>query len=131
MEHAEDRREFTRVPFATDTIIRADGRVIKSANSLDVSLNGMRLATQDLAPEEETVCEVEIALSGSEPPIVISGRGTIVRSTPGTVAIHFIEIDLDSYHHLQQLILNNTEHPERAEQEFNSHIGIRKPPAPS
>jgi hypothetical protein len=55
----------------------------------------------------------------------ITVKGVIVRAEPGTLAIHFSEIDVESYLHLQQLILNNSEDPARAEREFRAHRGIR------
>lgn len=126
-EHLHERREFVRVPFSAETTIRAEGTVFTSCSSLDISLNGLLLSTTKPALQDGMVCDVEIALKGAEPPAIIAARGSIARSSPGTLAIHFIEIDLDGYQHLQQLILNNTEHPEQAEREFRSHHGIRKP----
>jgi len=57
----------------------------------------------------------------------------VVRSAPDGIAIHFRELlGLDSYEHLRNLILHNAVDPDQAEQEFESHIGLRKadpPPA--
>ncbi len=57
--------------------------------------------------------------------IVIKATGTVVRSEPGTLAVHFTEIDPESYQHLSRLILLNTGEPEKAEREFLEHAGIR------
>jgi len=40
--------------------------------------------------------------------------------------VKFIDLDLDSYQHLRQLILNNAEDPGRAELEFIAQWGTRK-----
>lgn len=127
MDQMHERREFTRVPFATETIIRGGEKLFVSGNSVDVSMNGLQIAAPEHPYQEEEICEVELRLTGAEPAVVIRGRGTIARSSPGILVVHFVELDLDSYQHLQQLILNNTEHPEQAEREFRSHAGIRKP----
>jgi hypothetical protein len=120
-----EKRGFVRVPFSIGTTIRTNDRTIWSSNTLDVSMNGLRVATTENVPPEGTSCEVEIVLAEAPDPVIIEARGTIVRSEPGTLAVHFSEIDIDSYEHLQQLILNNTEDPERAEKEFGAHWGIR------
>jgi hypothetical protein len=70
---------------------------------------------------------VRIALGGSENPVIIDAKGKLVRSQEGSMAVEFTELDIDSYHHLQLVIVNNADDPERAEQEFSAHWGIRKP----
>ncbi len=44
-----------------------------------------------------------------------------------SLAVEFTELDPDSYNHLRRLILSNAKDPEKAEQEFESHWGIRRP----
>ena len=123
-----ERREFTRVPFKTSIAVRTPDRTIWSSNTADVSLTGLRIFTSEPPPQLDTPCEIEIVLSENNEPVIIEARGTIVRSEPGTIAVHVTEIDLDSYTHLTQIILNNAENLEQAEQEISSHRGIRKPP---
>lgn len=127
MKQENEKRAFVRVPFKISTTVRTSDRTIWSSNTLDISMSGLRLSTTESIPPEGTFCEVEIVLTESPEPVIIEARGSIVRSTPGTLAVHFSEIDVDSYDHLQQLILNNSVDPEKAEQEFHSHQGIRKP----
>jgi len=124
-----DRREFIRVPFRTNLSIRTQDRTFWSRSSLDISMTGLRARTDEPPPAEGAECEVEIVLSDAEPPVIIEARGAVVRSAPGTIAVHFTEIDLDSFDHLRQVILNNAGDPDRADEEFRSHWGIRKPPA--
>jgi hypothetical protein len=93
-------------------------------------MNGILLETPEAAPPEGTLCEIEIVVSETPAPVIIEARGSLVRSKAGTLAMHFSEIDIDSYDHLQQLILNNAKDPDRAEQEFSAHWGIRKPRNP-
>jgi len=124
-EKPEEKRAFVRVAFKMDTSVRTRDRTIWSSNTLDISMNGIRLATTETVPAEGTLCEIEIVLAESPDPVIIEARGSIVRSATGTLAVHFSEIDIDSYDHLQQLILNNAKDPDRAEQEFRAHWGIR------
>jgi len=120
-----EKREFVRVPFTIGTTVRTADRTIRSSKTLDVSMSGLRVETTETVPREGTFCEVEIVLVEAPEPVIIEARGSIVRSEPGTVAVHFSEVDVDSYEHLRQLILNNSDDPERAEKEFGAHWGIR------
>ena len=127
MENESERRDFVRVPFKTATTVRTHDRTIWSSNTLDLSMNGIRILTRDTVPAPGTVCEIEMVLSESEPAVIIEARGAVVRSAPGTLAVHFSEVDFDSYLHLRQLILYNADDPEKAERQIRSHWGIRKP----
>ena len=129
-KRADEKRAFVRVPFRMNTAVRTSDRTIWSSSTLDISMNGLRIASNDPPPPEGTQCEIEIVLAETPSSVIIEARGTIVRSKPGTLAVHFTEVDIDSYEHLQLLILNNAEDPERAEQEFRAHWGIRKPAGP-
>lgn len=119
-----DRRGFVRVPFNTDTEILVDQRVIRSSEGIDVSMSGLRLTSSETV-NPGTDCQVKIILQTPDNRLIIEAKGTVIRSAAGTVGIQFTELDLDSYLHLRQLILYNTEEPEKAEQQFSSHWGIR------
>lgn len=125
MKQENEKREFVRVPFIMGTTVRTSHRTIWSSTTLDISMNGLRVATTENVPPEGTLCEVEIVLAETPEPVIIEARGSIVWSETGTLAVHFSEVDVDSYDHLRQLILNNSEDPERAEKEFGAHWGIR------
>lgn len=124
---SDERREFIRVPFNTEAEVVACGRTVRSTDGLDISLGGVRISCcvqYDFALG--TPCDVRIILRAADARELIEARGTIVRSEKGCLGIRFTEIDLDSYQHLRQLILNNTTEPERAEKEFFSHWGIKQ-----
>lgn len=127
MEEDQDRRDFIRVPFTTATSVRTADRTIWSSSTLDLSMNGIRIETRESVPLPGTACEIEIVLSERDPTVIIEARGTVVRSAPATLAVQFSEVDFDSYLHLRQIILNNAQDPERAEQQMRAHRGIRKP----
>ena len=129
-DRSSNRRGFIRVPFHTEVEITADSRTVRSQKDLDVSMSGLRLTVDsgdDSAIAIGAACNARIILAASENRVAIEAAGTVVRSEPGSVAIEFTELDLDSYNHLRQLILNNTDEPEKAEEEFSSHWGIKPP----
>jgi len=122
---ASDKRGFIRVPFNTEVEVRVEGRTIRSREGIDLSMSGIRLTIGDEPPVACTSCQVKIILQALESGPHIEASGRVIRSAPGSLAIKFEELDLDSYHHLRQLILNNANDPETAEKEFTAHWGIR------
>ena len=122
-----EKRGFIRVPFNTEVQVRAQGFAIRSQEGINISMSGLRLFTRDAIPPADTPCHVTIQLGGSDFPVIIEAQGKTVRSAEGSMAVKFTELDPDSYHHLRQVIINNTDDPERAEQEMSAHWGIRKP----
>ncbi len=124
--HPSERRSFVRVPFNAETEVLVDQRVIRSSEGIDISMSGLRLTSSETV-KPGTLCQAKIILQTPETRLAIEAKGTVIRSAAGTLGIQFTEIDLDSYLHLRQLILYNTEEPEKAEQEFSSHWGIRSP----
>ena len=122
----QEKREFLRVPFTTEVEVRTDDRTFGSSSGINISLNGLRLATEQPAPEEGSPCSVKIILRAFEHEVIIEAHGRVARSGQGTLAVEFIDLDLDSYLHLRQLIISNADDPERAEQEFDTHWGIRR-----
>jgi len=124
---SSDKRGFIRVPFNTEVEVQLQGRTIRSREGIDLSMNGIRLATGDETPASCSPCQVKIRLQAAEHGLLIAANGRVVRSAPGSLAIEFAELDPDSYYHLRQLILHNAEDPEQAEKEFTAHWGIRQP----
>ena len=123
----DERRGFVRVPFNTEVEVDAQGTIIRSREGINLSMSGIRLNTGEAIPSPGTLCRVKIVLQASDNRVTLGANGKAVRSTPGSLAVEFTDLDLDSYHHLRNLILNNTDEPEKAEREFASHWGIRPP----
>jgi len=124
---AGEKREFLRVPFNTEVEVLTGDRAFRSMDQIDLSLKGLRMKVDQEIPAAGASCRVSIMLSASERPVIIQADGTVVRSGKGSLAVEFTSLDPDSYHHLRQVIINNAADPERAEQEFLAHWGIRRP----
>lgn len=123
---SNDRRGFVRIPFKTDVKIDSGSRHISINSEIDVSMSGLRVSFRGAALDAGAPCRISIILRGLGNQVTIGAAGKVVRSGPGTLAVEFTEIDLASYDHLRLLILNNTGDPEKAEQQFRAHWGIRK-----
>jgi len=117
-----NEREFTRVRIQIPVDVEAGGKKI-FGEVRDISLDGLWLPTT-VPVSERTPCRVTIHLDGA---ITIRADGVVVRSEPDGIAIHLLELlELESYEHLRNLILYNAVDPAQAEQEFDSHLGLRR-----
>lgn len=120
-------REFTRVRILIPVDFEASDQDV-SGEIRNISLDGLWLPTAVAVPKG-TLGRVTIHLSEET---TIRAHGVVVRSEPSGIAIHFLELlDLESYEHLRNLILYNAVDPAQAEEEFDSHVGLRRAePAP-
>lgn len=113
----ENRRNKTRVPFETQVIVRTpEAELTSQAGSRDISLQGLYVETDRDLPEGSR-CEVEILLTGASTHLSIRVQGRVARKEAGGLAVAFESIDPDSYYHLRNLLMYNSEDPEIIEQE--------------
>ncbi|RMH36147.1 MAG: PilZ domain-containing protein [Nitrospirae bacterium] len=121
MGRALQRRASTRVRVMVEAELKAAGSVKITGCLGNVSLHGMFLSCDARLPIG-TPCLANILLSGTEPPITIHARGTVVRHEVSGMAIHFTEIvDEESLVHLQRLLLfNSGQDVEAIEREIHS-----------
>ncbi len=126
----DERRGFVRVPFNTEVVLIAGDWSLRATSGIDVSMSGLHLTgldrTDAAKPLPGTVISASIHLQTAGHREMIEAEGRVIRSEPGELAVEFIEIELDGYQHLRQLVLNNADDPDRAEKQFNEHQGIRR-----
>jgi hypothetical protein len=125
----QEKREFLRVPFTTEVEVRTEDRSFGSSSGINISLNGLKLATEQPVPEKGSPWTAKIMLRAFEKQVIqviIEAHGRVARSGQGTLAVEFMDLDLDSYLHLRQLIICNTDDTGRTEREFDAHWGIRR-----
>lgn len=127
----DERRGFVRVPFNTEVVITSGDWSLRAKSGIDISMSGLHLTGLDETdtgrPLPGTSVRAGIHLQAAGHRALIEADGRIIRSGPGELAVEFIEIELDGYQHLRQLILNNTDDPDKAEQQFDEHRGIKRP----
>jgi len=124
MDQGFGQREFTRVPTRLEVRLTVDGRVIPNTGSQNVSLKGMLIHTQEEL-ETGTTCQITIVLAGGE--IEVEVEGVVVNAYPDGTAFQFTKIlGVDSYEHLRNLVLYNAADTEQVEDEFRTHIGLKR-----
>ncbi|MCW7753833.1 PilZ domain-containing protein [Desulfobotulus sp. H1] len=108
-EDGDERRRMKRVPFETEVRLQAGEHEIRVVgNSRDLSQKGVFLAT-DVLLSEGMECRVEVLLSGMEDPIHLCMKGRVARLVPGGVGVEFFEMDLETFTHLRNVVLYNSD----------------------
>jgi hypothetical protein len=122
-----NQREFTRVRTAIPLDCTfPDGRVLPGATR-DVSMNGCFIPSAE-PPPEDAECVATLYVDGREGQVRIQANAQVIRTKTGGFALHFRELlELDSYEHLRNLILYNADDPNQAENEFDNHLGLKRP----
>ena len=88
-------------------------------------MNGV-LVHVEQALSEGSLCNVRIQLGDSmEDPCVIEAHGKVARQSGQSMAIEFVDVDVDGFSHLKNLVMFNTVDKEKVEREFAGHLGIR------
>jgi len=121
-----DKREFSRSAASVWVKATTDCGVVIEGRSRDVSLNGVSVAC-DRALPLATPCAVTLTLEAGAETVHIEARGKASRIDGGMVAIEFDEVDGDGFAHLRNLVLYNAQDVDRTEEEFERHLGLRRP----
>ncbi len=118
-----NKRRFTRVGFKVRAEMTAND-VAYAADEIDnLAVGGCLMPISgEMTPGDP--CTVKLFLIGASSELEIKMDGEIIRSAPGETAVKFTGIDPDSLYHLQNIILYNSEDPEKVERELNEHPGI-------
>ena len=120
-----EQREFTRIPIRRTAEIVTDTAGVVAEPTRDISAKGLYVEGASSLPTG-LFCRVRLPLLGVPGAATIVTDGRIVRSEPSGVAIEFTGMDLDSFHHLRNLVLYNATDPARVESEFENHLGLRR-----
>jgi hypothetical protein len=115
-----ERRKNTRVPFEVTATVHTGGTGI-SGTVDNLSMKGMRLVTSEALPVGSPL-KIRIILSGSTSELSISLKGRAIRQTEAGTAIEFLEMDLDSFTHLRNIIAQNIGAPDAVYQEYLKSI---------
>jgi c-di-GMP-binding flagellar brake protein YcgR len=97
-----ERRNFQRVPFATEAEINCNGKKYHG-ELLNISLQGALIHGKETIPfEEGDICELSIHLSGSE--ITLQFDVNLVHRERKRLGFRFIGEDTETMTHLRRLL---------------------------
>lgn len=106
-ENQEEKRRDLRVTFrATARLSFPGGQVFEKCETSDISVGGVFVqGVSGVAGGER--CEVEFRLTGRSSSLVLELVGEVVRVAESGVALQFLEVDQDSFCHLQNIVFFN------------------------
>ena len=122
-------REFTRSE--TQFKVEVVGDAWKAEGELrDVGARGVFVLCESPFPVGVD-CSVSIVLEDEqvETATRIEASGRTVRVDDEGMAIEFVEIGLESFEHLKNLVLLNSPRPDAVGSEFDGHLGLKSRPA--
>lgn len=106
----DERRRDIRVTFRTSiTLSFPDGRTFDNCETMDISVSGFFVkGVTDVDIAEK--CHVTFNLSGRTSNLVLEMFGEIIRVQEDGVAMQFVEVDEDSFFHLQNIVYFSYKH---------------------
>jgi hypothetical protein len=115
----KNKRKNTRVPFQIIISLDFSDQSHVEGKTANLSLRGVFVlgGTEHKIGEN---CLVSLRLIGSTSQFTLKIKGTIVRVEECGVALHFYEMDLDSFAHLKNILYYNSEDPDVLDQELSA-----------
>lgn len=125
MPDFEAQREFTRIPIHIwGTFTDASGDLL-TAEVNNLSLRGCHVSTFDPLPAGGRY-HLTLFVEDDERALHFTVEARIVRSDQDGMGVEFMEMPLESYEHLRNMVLLNATDPTQVEREFHSHIGLKR-----
>jgi hypothetical protein len=117
MEKDIDQRKRTRVSFTTSVSLSNADVDLPGLATKDLSLKGLYVVTDKLLPID-TFVDVTLDLSGTTSRVSLYMKGKVARVDSHGMGIDFTEIDMDSFHHLRNIVLYNAGDPADVDNEL-------------
>lgn len=117
----ENKRKNSRVPFQVVISLDFPDQSHAECETADLSLKGVFVlgVTGHMIGEN---CLVSLKLVGSTSQLTLKIKGTVVRVEENGLALHFYEMDLDSFFHLKNILYYNSENPDALEAELSAQL---------
>ena len=103
-----EKRSNERIPFTTVVDIQIKDKKYNQCSSRDLSMQGIKI----LGISEAKIgdyCKITLHLTGSTSDLKLNFDAQVVRSNEDEIAVKFLSIELDSYHHLKNIITYNSQ----------------------
>lgn len=117
----KNKRKNTRVPFQVIIGLDFPDRSHAECETADLSFKGVFVLGVTGHKLGEN-CLVSLRLVGSTSHLTLKMKGTVVRVEEDGLALHFYEMDLDSFFHLKNILYYNSEDPDVLDEELSTQI---------
>jgi hypothetical protein len=115
-----EKRKFRRVAFEATASVRC-GQTIINGTVDNLSMKGMFVLTKETV-QCDTPLEIDIVLSGASSTLSITAKGVALRQTDTGFAIKFLELDIDSFVHLKNVVEMNSDDADACSEEYYRSI---------
>lgn len=116
-----EKRTFERIIFKTRGIIICNDDKKIDGEIKDLSLKGAFLITEQVIQSGKEVT-IKISLIGDNSDLTITANASVIRSDNEGIALHFIDMSLDSFILLKNIITYNSDNPEQVMEDFKEYI---------
>ena len=125
MSESAEKREVTRASARVAVEIKLAGRTVTLDRTRDVSMKGIFCETDDALPTG-SACRVTVLVGGPEGDSTVTARAKVVRVEDDGMALEFVElVGIESYTHLRNLVLRNSEDPDAVSAEIGHRAGLK------
>ena len=111
-----EKRKTSRVEFDINAMVKYDNNVVEGLVR-DLSIRGLFVEADEFVPIGTRVT-IAISLQGSTSDLTVNVTGSVVRHESDGFAIHFDEMDLDSFIHIRNIVAYNEGDADRVREEF-------------
>lgn len=122
---SEERREFSRVEVGMWANVVLSGDTIEGPVA-NLSMNGLFIHMDGKIPKLGQSGHLRLVLGQGCPPLEVRADVEVMRVTPEGIGLQILEVELESYHHLRQVLLHNAPDPRAVEGELKRHLGLRR-----
>lgn len=119
-----NQREFQRSRVRLEATVYSDHGIAEGQLD-DVSLGGGFLRTS-ARPPVGARCRAFLRMGTQPGAFAVRAQAVVARHAAEGIGLAFTELADDVYEHLRRLVLLNSEDPDRAEDEMQAHLGIRR-----
>ena len=119
----DNRRKNSRVTFKATIDLEFPDQSHAQCETVDLSLKGIFVVGVANHKVGEK-CKASLHLTGSTSDLTLQVTGEVVRVDKKGIALHFIEIDLDSFYHLKNILYYNAENPDQMDDELTHFQSI-------
>ncbi|MFA7382700.1 MAG: PilZ domain-containing protein [Desulfurivibrionaceae bacterium] len=117
----KDKRKNTRVPLQIIINLDFPNRSYKNCKTSDLSAKGVFVL--DITGHQlGEHCLVSLHLEGSTSHLSLEMKGEVARIEEHGLALHFYEMDLDSFSHLKNILYYNAEDPDVLDEELTTQF---------
>jgi Tfp pilus assembly protein PilZ len=120
----EDKRGRIRSNYDTTVALLFGEKTISSKHTKDISLNGLFVLT-DHQVKIGDECKVIITLNSQVADLTLRLNAHVTRTTAEGIALTFKEMDIETYQHLKNIVLYNSDDPEAFLEQCQQRPGFR------